>query len=50
VLGKLRAHGGGLTDEQDANAELACSQHTAFDLRAGRIVTAHGVNSDGDHG
>src|SRR5467141_4501551 len=47
---QLRAHHLRLAHEQNANAKLPYGQHTAFDLGAGRVVSAHGVNGDGDHG
>jgi hypothetical protein len=39
----------GLADQHDSHAQLAGSQDTAFNLGAGRIVTAHGVNSNSNH-
>src|SRR5260370_31561422 len=50
VSGQLGPHGLRLADQQNAHPELPCSQHTAFNLGAWRVVSAHGVNGDGDHG
>src|SRR5208282_5250676 len=49
MLSQLCAHHMGLTDEHYAYAQFAGSQYTAFNLGAGRVVSAHGVNSDCDH-
>jgi hypothetical protein len=38
-----------LPDEHYAHAQFAGSQDTAFNLGAGSVVSAHGVNSDCDH-
>src|ERR1700676_2560694 len=49
VFGQLRAHDMGLPNEHHAYAQFTSSQNTAFNLGAGRVVSAHGVNSDCDH-
>jgi len=46
---RLRAHTFGVPRAGRAR-QLPCGQHTAFDFGAGRVVSAHGVNGDGDHG
>jgi hypothetical protein len=49
VLGQLRPNDAGLSNQHNSYAQLTGSQDTAFNLRAGRIVTAHGVNSNRNH-
>jgi hypothetical protein len=50
LLSQLRAHHVGLAHQQNTHAQLPRGQHTAFDLGAGRMVSAHSVNGDGNHG
>jgi len=38
-----------LPDKHHPDAQLPRSQNTAFNLGAGRVVSAHGVNSNCDH-
>src|SRR6266571_1602719 len=45
VLRQLHADHVLLAYQQNTYAELPCGQHTPFDLRTGRVVSAHGVTA-----
>jgi hypothetical protein len=44
-----RADHGLLADENDRHTQLRCGLYGPFHLHTGRMVTAHGINSDLDH-
>src|ERR1043166_3810297 len=49
VLGKLGFDGLRLSNQNHTHSQLACSQHTSFNLGTGRVVPSHRIYGNCDH-
>ena len=50
MLGEKLADAVFLADQNDRNSVLRSSLNRAVDFNSGRMVAAHGINGDLDHG